>query len=44
MTKTVTANGNRRSKALSPDLLEVLHMLSALEGKPGNLQTPAAKE
>ncbi len=41
MSKTATTTETRRTKPLSPDLLEVLHMLSALESQPRPPQTEA---
>jgi hypothetical protein len=34
MTYTAPQSDNRRTKSLSPDVLEILHMLSAIEKQP----------
>jgi hypothetical protein len=43
MTKS-TSPSESRPKALSPDVLEVLHMLSALESQPRRPQSQAPEE
>lgn len=44
MTKTTAPAETRRSRPMSPDVLEVLHMLSALENQPRPPQSQAAGE
>jgi hypothetical protein len=44
MSKTTTSTETRRSKPLSPDVMEVLHMLSALESQPKRPQGQSSGE
>jgi hypothetical protein len=44
MTKIATSPETRRAKSLSPDILEVLHMLSALESQPRRAVPAASKD
>lgn len=44
MSKTAAPAETRRAKPLSPDVLEVLHMLSALESQPRPQQSESASK
>jgi hypothetical protein len=44
VTKPTSPSETRRPKSLSPDVLEVLHMLSALENQPRRPQEQTSGE
>jgi hypothetical protein len=44
MSKNSTSAETRRSKPLSPDVMEVLHMLTALESQPKRPQGQSSGE
>jgi len=44
MNKNNTSTETRRAKPLSPDVMEVLHMLSALESQPKRPQGQSSGE